>query len=227
VFCKPDAPIVLALRGLPEGATVTLRTRSNAVLHGPQPPRTGKRGRPPLQGDRLGSLTELVAAGGFSEVQMAAGRSAVKQVIGQWYSVFGPQAVQVVLARRPDHADGFDIALVSTDLSATPAELLERYGRRWTIETAFQDAKSTVGVGQARNRTPQAVARTVPISTRRPPAPTTSSSRCAARSSAPKVPAHRAGLSAPEVGVRASGRRTSAAVSDDALTPAAGRSRAS
>ena len=152
-----------ALRGLPANTSVTVRMRANAVIHGPQPPRTGKRGRPRLVGDRLGSLAELAAAGAFEEVDTAAGRSAVKAIVGQWYAAFGPQTVQIVLARRVDRTDGFDIALVSSDLQATPAQLLERYRQRWTIETAFQDAKSTAGVGQARNRTSAAVARTVPF----------------------------------------------------------------
>jgi hypothetical protein len=137
--------------------------RSNAVVHGPTPPRTGKRGRPRRQGERLGSLAELAAAGGFEQVTTAAGTSAVKVVVGQWYSVFGAQPVQIVLARRPDRSDGFDIALVSTDIDATAAQVLDRYRARWAIETCFQDAKQTVGVGEARNRTPRAVARTVPF----------------------------------------------------------------
>jgi hypothetical protein len=75
-----------ALNGLPPNVTVTVRMRSNAVVHGPTPPRTGKRGRPRRQGERLGSLAELAAAGGFEQVTTAAGTSAVKVVVGQWYS---------------------------------------------------------------------------------------------------------------------------------------------
>jgi DDE superfamily endonuclease len=152
-----------ALRGLPAHVTVTVRMRANAAVQGPQPPRTGKRGRPRQQGERLGTLAELAAADGFGETTVA-GRSALaKTIIGQWYAVFGAQSVQIVLARRPDSPKPYDIALVSTDLEATAGQLLERYRARWTIETCFQDAKQTSGVGQARNRAPRAVARTVPF----------------------------------------------------------------
>jgi hypothetical protein len=38
-----------------------------------------------------------------------------------------------------------------------------RYASRWGIEQAFADARQTIGVGQARNRTRRAVERTVPF----------------------------------------------------------------
>jgi hypothetical protein len=37
-----------------------------------------------------------------------------------------------------------------------------RYAGRWSIEVAIGNAKGPLGAGQARNRTPTAVARTVP-----------------------------------------------------------------
>ena len=55
------------------------------------------------------------------------------------------------------------MALVTTDLDATAAEIVERYAARWSIEVAIEDAKQLGGVGQARNRVEQAVKRTVPF----------------------------------------------------------------
>jgi hypothetical protein len=80
-----------------------------------------------------------------------------------WYSVFGSRPVQVVLIRDTGRAHGFDPALVSTDLAASPAAIIERYAARWSIEVAIEDAKQLFGVGQARNRTAEAVRRTVPF----------------------------------------------------------------
>ena len=76
--------------------------------------------------------------------------------------MFGPQQVRVVLVRDKARA-GYDIALVSTDLAATPARVIERYAARWSIEVAIEDAKQTTGIGQARNRLATAVERTVPF----------------------------------------------------------------
>jgi hypothetical protein len=53
-----------------------------------------------------------------------------------WYHVHRARPVQVVLAREHGHTAGFDLALVSTDLDATPAELVERYSARWAIEVS-------------------------------------------------------------------------------------------
>jgi hypothetical protein len=55
-----------------------------------------------------------------------------------WPSVFGARPVHVVLIRDPDAPDSFDLALVSTDLDATAAELVGRYADRWQIEVAFE-----------------------------------------------------------------------------------------
>ena len=43
------------------GTTWTTRLPSNAVLYGPEPPRTGKRGRPKVKGDRLGTCAQMAA----------------------------------------------------------------------------------------------------------------------------------------------------------------------
>lgn len=68
-----------------------------------------------------------------------------------------------MLIRKPDRAEGFDVAIASTDVQATAAaELIARYDSRWTIETCHQEAKAH-GVGQARNRVQRAVQRTVPF----------------------------------------------------------------
>ncbi|MCQ4043256.1 hypothetical protein ACFOSC_20400 [Streptantibioticus rubrisoli] len=64
--------------------------------------------------------------------------------------------------RTRDRDDrGYGLPLVTTDLTSTPEELVARYAARWCIELAFFDARQTLGVGQARNRTRRAVERTV------------------------------------------------------------------
>jgi hypothetical protein len=68
--------------------------------------------------------------------------------------------MQVILAR--DRDDGL-LALVTTDLAASPAALVTRYAARWSIEQALADARNIPGAGEARNRTPRAVERTVPF----------------------------------------------------------------
>jgi DDE superfamily endonuclease len=156
-----------AWRGLPERVTVTTRMRANAAVFALAPPRTGKRGRPALKGARLASLTGLAATAVFTPVTITSpdGRSRLEHVWSTtclWYGPFHTRPVQVMLIRKPDRAEGFDVALASTDTAATTAALIARYDSRWTIETAHQEAKAH-GVGQARNRVQKAVERTVPF----------------------------------------------------------------
>jgi len=155
-----------ALRDLPATITWTTRLRSNAALYALAPPRTGKRGRPRLKGEKLNCLAALAAAATFSTTAVRRYRTTVDVqaavITCLWYGVLGPQQVQVVLV-RDRCTTGYDVALVSTDLTTTPAQVIERYAARWSIEVAIEDAKQTTGIGQARNRLRTAVERTVPF----------------------------------------------------------------
>jgi len=147
--------------------TLTSRLRSNAVIHGPKPPPTGRRGRPRVKGERLGTPGEIAARAKASEWRRLSvpGRGEVCALVveGLWHSVLGPRAVRVAIVREPSDAEGYRVALITTDLEAPVAEIVARYADRWSIEVAFQDAKQTVGVGEARNRVKAAVERTVPF----------------------------------------------------------------
>ena len=69
----------------------------------------------------------------------------------------------MVLIQDTTKPSGYELALVSTDLDATPAQLIERYAERWPTEVAYEEGKEHFGVGDARNRSPKAVQRTVPF----------------------------------------------------------------
>ena len=149
-----------AWRGLPERVTVTTRMRSNAAVFPLAPPPTGKRGRPALKGARLASLSGLAASAVFTPVTITSPdrRSRLEHVCSTtclWHGPFHTRPVQVMLIRKPDRTDGFDVAIASTDTDAATAPLIARYDSRPTIETAHQEAKAH-GVGQARNRVQKA-----------------------------------------------------------------------
>jgi hypothetical protein len=159
-----------ALRGLPQGVTVTTRLRADGALYQlPPPRRPGQRGRPRRKGARLPELIVLAAqtSRAWQQVTVACyGKPRTVQLhslVCQWYAVFGAQPLRVILVREPGAPDGYELALVSTDLDSTPAELVERYADRWSVEVLFEESRQVAGVGQARNRTPRAVQRTVPF----------------------------------------------------------------
>jgi hypothetical protein len=154
------------LRKLGKKVTWTTRLRKDAALHGLPPERTGKKGRPRVRGDRLPKLAGLAAVTAFTQVTVTRyGKTETihaAAVTCLWYSVFGTRPVQVILVRDKS-ATGYDLALVTTDLKAAPAQVIERYAARWSIEVAIEDAKQEFGAGQARNRTANAVRRTIPF----------------------------------------------------------------
>ena len=150
------------LRDLPVHISWTTRLPRNAVLYHRAPAPTGKRGRPRLKGDRIGTPAQATATAVFQTVPVARyGRSdtvSIAVLDCLWYGVFGPQPVRMILVR--DRETGPMLALLTTDLSVTAAGLVARYAARWAIEVTFFDTRQTLGVGQARNRTEQAVTRT-------------------------------------------------------------------
>ena len=150
-----------ALRGLPAEVTWTTRLRSNAALYELAPPPTGRRGRPKTKGAKLPPLASLAAHATFTPTAVTRyGLTATVQVAViacLWYGVFGPQQVQVILVRDKAKT-GYNIALVSTDLSATAAQIIERYAARWSIEVAIEtpnrpsaSAKPATGYGEQSN----------------------------------------------------------------------------
>jgi hypothetical protein len=68
-----------------------------------------------------------------------------------------------VLVREQDSAKAYDLALFTFDTRAGAAQIVARYAVRWSIEPCNATSKQQMGVGQARNRLPKAVQRTVPF----------------------------------------------------------------
>jgi hypothetical protein len=178
--CFPDRAIAVAadayyanrsLRGLPERVSACARLRTNAALWGlPPEPVAGRPGRPRSKGERLGSVRELAADPGrrWTRLELTTATGERRQLEALvldclWYRTLGPRRVRVVIAREPDRPEQPLLPVLSTDPELGAADILRRYAERWAIEVAFAEAKGQLGVGQARNRVPAAVERTVPF----------------------------------------------------------------
>jgi hypothetical protein len=152
-----------ALRDLPAMVTWTTRLPKNAVLFAPAPPPVRKPGRPPRKGPRLGTPADLAAAAAWTPATVHIyGRDTAEdlaEVTCLWYGCLDVITVRVILARDAVTT----LALVTTDLAAPAAALVERYAGRWSIEQAFADARHVLGAGEARTRARKAVERTVPF----------------------------------------------------------------
>jgi ribosomal protein S18 acetylase RimI-like enzyme len=154
-------------RDLPPGATFTTRLASNAVLHGSQPPPTGKRGHPRWKGDRLGTPADLANTVTWRKATVKiydkVEEVLVAETVCLWWGSLHRAPVKVVLMRRADSKRLYDWALVTTDTAATGEAVVVRYGARWSIEQAIRDGKEVLGAGQTQSRLKQAVQRSVPF----------------------------------------------------------------
>lgn len=133
------------------------RLRANAALYAPPTPTPGANGRPRKYGPRLGNAAQLAASlrgearaytlnlyGGVREV-MAVDRVVILK------SLRCP--VRVVWVFRKTQW----IALVTTDLALTVAQIIEFYGARWKIEAGFREIKQEIGSAETQTRKPDAV----------------------------------------------------------------------
>src|SRR5208283_205517 len=114
-----------------EGTTWTTRLPANAVLYGPKPPPTGKRGRPRVKGDRLGTCAQIaVSATWAGAVISVYGHDTTVQITvidALWHGSFKTAPGRVVLVRDPDSGKPCDLALFTLDTQASPAAIAERY----------------------------------------------------------------------------------------------------
>ena len=157
-----------AWRGLPARVTMTFRVRKDAALYAPTPPKTGRRGRPAKKGERLPTIAQIAAerAGWTQTTARRYAKTGPLHVCDrpcQWYEALNDTPCRLILVADPDDPARAQLALLSTDRRSTPAQIVERYADRWSIEVCVQDAKHVFGVGEARNRVQAAVERTAPF----------------------------------------------------------------
>jgi hypothetical protein len=150
-----------------KGTTWTTRLPANAVLYGPKPPPTGKRGRPRAKGGRIGTCKDAAAAADWRETVIHAyGEETKVQVAARgalWYGSFRSAPGQLVLVRDPDSGKPYDLGIFTLDTAASAEAIAERYSWRWAIEPSNATGKQLTGAGEACNRVPKAVERAVPF----------------------------------------------------------------
>ena len=117
-----------------QGATWTTRLPANAVLHGPKPPPTGKRGRPRVKGARLGTCAQIAQDADWQDAVISVyGQDAAVQITaaaGLWYGSFKHAPGRIVLIKEPGSPKPYNLGLFTLDTSADPAAIAERYSWR-------------------------------------------------------------------------------------------------
>ena len=154
--------------------TVVTRLRLDAALYEPAPEgKAGQMGRPRVVGDSLPKLET------FSKEENRENAAWQKIIVPRWYSQENrevevisasclwrhpgktPVPIRYVLIRDPEGK--FDTqALLCTNLSAEPVQVLAWFVQRWQREETFQEVRTHLGVETRRQWTDLAIARTTP-----------------------------------------------------------------
>lgn len=149
-LCADGAYATLAGADLPR-TELTSRLRRDAALYQPAPPRTGKRGRPRTKGERLPTpprLAEQTTPKDWQKVSVDVRGTTVQRLVHVrdvlWYAVNKHDLLRLVIVRDPDGVQPDDF-FVTTDTTATGAEVASRYAGRWSIEVCFRDVKQDLG----------------------------------------------------------------------------------
>ena len=150
---------------------VVTRLRLDAALYEPAPPRQPRQnGRPRLKGARLPTLAVRTAdpttAWGTVTVANWYGEGArtveVASATAVWYHAgLPPLPIRWVLVRDP-HGQFATQALLCTDLTTEPAQVLAWFVLRWQLEVTFEEARRHLGVETQRQWSDLAILRTTP-----------------------------------------------------------------
>lgn len=158
-------------RRLRKPITFITRLRLDAALYEPAPPRyPGQIGRPRLKGERLPNLsvvaedrrtdwTPIVVADWYGREKRTV---EVVSATALWYSS-GLPAVPLRWVLIQDPEGEFDTqALLCTDLSVEPAQIISWFVRRWQMEATFQEMRQRLGFESQRHWSEKAIQRTAP-----------------------------------------------------------------
>lgn len=160
-----------ALRQLPNPVHVVTRLRLDAALYTPAPPRQAKQvGRPRKVGQRLPTLNTLLeeAQTNWQSLLLEGwygGRSYLLEITSQtavWYHTGLPAVpIRWVLVRDPQ-GKLEPQAFLSTNLEATPEQILLWFRQRWQVEVTFEEVRAHLGVETQRQWSDLAILRTTP-----------------------------------------------------------------
>jgi len=153
------------------GVSLITRLRLDAALYDPAPPRAPRQnGRPRKKGARRPTLQHVLSepstkwtpvsvnnwyGGGIRGVEICTDTAV-------WYHTgLPPVAMRWVLIRDPQ-GEFESQALVTTHLEHAPAQVLEWFVRRWTMEVTLEEARAHLGIETQRQWNDLAIQRTTP-----------------------------------------------------------------
>jgi hypothetical protein len=157
-----------ACQALSQPVTVITRLRLDAALYEPAPPYGGK-GRPRKKGKRLPTPHQRLCDEHtiWTRVKVVWYDRQEREVeifstLAVWFH-YGLPAVPIRYLLIRDLAGKFvPQALLSTNPTLSPEQMLAYFMRRWQMETTFQQVRAHLGVETQRQWSDKAIARTTP-----------------------------------------------------------------
>jgi hypothetical protein len=163
--------LLWAVGQMPQPVCLITRLRLDGALYQPAPPRqAGQKGRPRRKGKRLPTLAQVLAdpdtpwtmvtvSGWYGEPEREVEITSNTAV---WYHPGLPAVpIRWVLVRDPQ-GQFQPQALLCTDLSIAPAQILAWFVLRWQLEVTFEEVRAHLGVETQRQWSDLAIARTTP-----------------------------------------------------------------
>ncbi|MDP6369117.1 MAG: transposase [Planctomycetota bacterium] len=163
----PDRPLVVVADGayaalallhwcgqLARPVTMIVRLRLDAALYAPAPPRRpGHLGRPRLKGARLPTLHQRLTdpTTSWTRLSLAWYGQTTRQVelasdTTVWYHAGKPPVpIRWVLIRDPQD-EFLPQALLCTDQTLAPIQIVTWFRHRWQVEVTFQEVRAHLGV---------------------------------------------------------------------------------
>lgn len=151
-------------------ACFVTRLRLDANLFDFPPPKTKRRGRPPIKGKPLKKLAALLHDPTVSwqpcRISLWYGRTnrRLETATGTalWYrSGVPPVPIRWLLVRDPS-GELDPQAFLATDLDAHPRDILAWFVSRWQLEVTFEEARAHLGLETQRQWSDKAILRTTP-----------------------------------------------------------------
>jgi hypothetical protein len=151
--------------------TMVTRLRLDAALYEPAPERkAGQTGRPRKKGERLPTLAQLrddtqtvwtpiTVARWYSQTERPV--EIVSQTAVWYHAGMSPVSIRWVLVRDPEGKFKTQ-ALLCTDVTVSPEQIVAWFVQRWQVESTFQEVRTHLGVETQRQWSDKAILRTTP-----------------------------------------------------------------
>jgi len=148
---------ILNIPGLPP-VHVLSRLRINAALYAiPKAPTPGKRGRKRKYGKRLPHLKQLATHYERHTIKVFIYGKKRHVTYSEFICVSRALQCQIKVVLIHNNKTGKFFPIFTTDLTMSPADMIEIYSARWKIESGFKEIKHEIGALDNQARKPHSV----------------------------------------------------------------------